>query len=238
MKHCPLKICDGTGFIPKEVNGETILKLCDCKKQSIMESSLSSKLDSAHMPIEYRKYTFEDFLEMSSYNMHADSNQNNVSIIEKLISDTNYFMDNIKILWIYGLFKNVGCTTIATLIARSLIQNNYKVRFIRMESLLSLFSKFDSSVKDLDNYDIFVIDGVFESTFISPNENKCRMGVSDFFNTAIDNNKRFIFTADKDLKNCEEAWFEFLKFVFIRYAKSLELKGTFESKLLLKNKLV
>ena len=172
-------ICNGSGFIETvdKETGEDVVKLCICKKDFISDEGLQRKQIQARIPVEFHKYTIEDYnIVTKDFSPDAKTfNKPNLDIINKIISDPSYFFNNFKVLWIWGTEPNSCHTSLAAIISKALLLHGSTVRFSSFTELIKSFTDFDNKdvLKDYKNHDVYIIDDCCDVTksFLSDKSN-------------------------------------------------------------------
>ena len=240
--NCPLQKCDGSGFIETvDKEGEPVIKLCDCKKDFISDEGLQRKQVQARIPPEFHKYTIEDYNNITIGFKETDItfNKSSLDIINKIILDPSYFLDNFKVLWIWGTEPNSCHTSLAAILARALILHGNSVRFSSFTELLKSFTDFNNPdvLKDYKNHDVYIIDDCCDvtRTFLSTKSDFVKVNLLEFFSSNIMNGKKFICTSNVDIDSID-AKFNDLKYLLQRYVYEMQLKGNISTILRNKNK--
>jgi hypothetical protein len=236
---CPLNRCDGSGFIETiDENNEPVIKLCECKKDFISEEGMQRKLVQARIHEEFHKYTMEDY-----YSLPIDfsKNREHLDIIDKIVKEPSYFLNNFKVLWIWGTEPNSCHTSLAIIMAKELIKHGSSVRFSSFQSLIQSFTDFDNKdiLKDYKNHDIYIIDDCCDVTkaFISTKSDFVKINLYEFFSSNLMSNKKFICTSNVPVKNIDTK-FNDIKFLLQRYSYEMNIKGNISSYLEEKNKIL
>lgn len=232
MEKC--KNCNGSGYIEviNEEDGETYMKICDCKKQSFTEDTLKRKLVDARIPIEYHKYTIEDYERLPFGPSIEKENEKGITIIKKIVAEPAFFEDNFKLLWIWGTDPNSCHTSLAIIIAKALMRHGHMVRFISMQNLVQMIMDFENkdALKEFHRFDTFIIDDACDTTrtFISTKSEYIKTNLIEFFSSNLTNDKKFICTSNVDVNSIDNV-FKDIKFIINRYAYEIKLQGDISS---------
>lgn len=223
------KICHGRTFIKDE---ETDMwKPCKCRLVQDKEDLLNLKLKNTYIPRHYTQHTIESYRKL----IRPDSfvkNKDSIDILESIIKDPNLFLDNYKVLWIWGKDPNAGHTTFSVMVGVALIEAGYKVRFIEMQTLVNNFTNFEGKEQffgDLARYDVYIIDDAFDNTRASVSDGYGRVQMFQFINNAFNSDKYFIMTSNIPLNSIsseKDNKYEQCRIILQRSLLSLELSGT------------
>lgn len=227
-------ICNGSGYVEIMKMGESYMKICECKRNEMAVDTFEKKVTEARIPIDYKNYTFEGYLSLPFELDIKESNKKNVVTIEKIISNPDYFRDNFKMLWLWGPDYNSGHTALAIIMAKALINHGFNVRFITMQNLVKLMTKFEDKIEleKLQKFDVYVVDDAFDvsRTFISTGSNFVKISLFDFFSSALADGKKFICTSNTSSRSISDEYKD-IKFLLSRYAYDVELKGDLSTKI-------
>lgn len=242
IKTCILGKCDGSGFIETiDENGEEVVKLCSCKKDFLSEEGVQRKLVQARVPIEFHKYTIEDYNNVTiGFSPDAKAfNKKSLDIINKIITEPSYFLNNFKVLWIWGKEPNSCHTSLAVILSKALLLHGSSVRFSSFQELIKSFTDFDNKdvLKDYKNHDVYIIDDCCDITksFLSTKSDFVKVNLLEFFSSNLMNGKKFICTSNVDIDSID-AKFNDLKYLLQRYVYEMQLKGNISTILRDKNK--
>jgi hypothetical protein len=222
-------ICQDFGFTKSVEDGEEIWSMCECKKKKETEEVESRKLVEAYIPKEYWEYTMEDYLKIPLMKQVREFNAPSIEIIKSCVNSPGYFIDNYKILWIWGPDINSCHTTLSVIIGKSLISQGKKIRFIKMQSLIDMFMKdFENkeSTANLMKYDVIILDDALDVSrcFISEKTNYTKILIFNFLTSFINEGKKFICTSNTDISGIDNRFNE-IRTILLRYAFPIEIRG-------------
>jgi DNA replication protein DnaC len=223
--------CKGSGFIIKEdpETGERKGFPCHCRLVRDEQNRLHVKLISADIPNEYWDYTFENYLSLPVGNsLTQKANKDKLDLFKTLLDDPGKFMQEYKVLWIWGPHQNACHTSLAVMLATELLKKNFKVKFITMQRLADAFINFDDKkeyFKNLENADVLVIDDAFDSTRCSISGEYTRIHLFNWLRDILTANKRLICTSKVKVDQIDVAFAQ-SKGLLQKYAKELELQGS------------
>jgi DNA replication protein DnaC len=132
-------------------------------------------------------------------------------------------------VWLWGDKKNAGCTTLAVIIGKTLIDQGYKVRFIKMLDLKRAYNDFNPVEfnKELDHYNVYIIDDAFSSDiWISEKQTHIKDELFHFIDSSLEQGKKFICTSDCNYLDIPDRFY-YIKHIFVRHAQSFYLAGSF-----------
>jgi DNA replication protein DnaC len=238
---CP--ICNGESFIIKYINPDTGEELgrddpngtdtavpCKCRIERDEATILKNNLTASAIPVIYWNYTFEGYMaETKKFNHHINT-KNTIPLqqYKRFLDNPKDFINNYKVLWIYGPHDNAGHTTLAVLIAKELIKLRYNVRFIKMSDLLDIFTDFNNKQDKLallNRSNIYLLDDAFDlSKCVTPGE-YVKMHMYNWVDSALANGKHFICTSSIKLQEMSLA-FGHCKTVLNRSYIQIELLGS------------
>jgi len=228
-KRCPQ--CKGSGFIIKEdpVTKEHKGYPCDCRIARDEQDRLYVKLISADIPNEYWEYTFENYLSLPiGTSLTQKANKDKLDLFKSLLDDPNKFMNEYKVLWIWGPHANACHTSLAVMLATELLKNNFKVKFITMQRLADAFVDFNDKkeyFKNLETADVLVIDDAFDSTRCSISGEYTKIHLFNWIRDALTANKKIICTSKVKVDQIDVA-FSQSKNLLQKYARELEIQGS------------
>jgi len=236
-------ICNGATFVIKYVNPETeeeigrddptgveIAYPCACRLEKDKEITLKNKLINAAIPVTYWNFIYEGYLELSKSLDYIIRQKNNVFLkqYEMYLNDPKIFLNNSKVLWIFGNDSNAGHTVLAVIFVKKLLELNYKVKYIRMNDLLNIFTNFDEKkdkLDDLSKVDIYLLDDAFDNTKCIDPKNYTKIHLYNWLDTALANGKYFICTSNVDIKSLNPT-FDNCKNILVRSITQLNILGS------------
>jgi len=224
---CP--ICKGKTFVRD--SEEDAWKPCECRIKKDTEDLLDLKIKNTFIPKHYTKYTLESYKKLVRPD-DLEKNQEQLMIMEKIVDNPRLFLDNYRVLWIWGSDSNSGHTTFAVMAGLALIDSGYKVRFVEMQALVNNFTNFDTKEQffgDLSRYDVYIIDDAFDSTRTAVSDGYGRVQLFQFINSAFNNDKYFIMTSNiplNSISSTDDNKYEQCRIILQRSILSLEFSGT------------
>lgn len=244
---CPLDICNGTGFKPviDETGNQSFIP-CDCRKQRDIKVILRQKLIEACIPPRLWGYNLDNYLSLPFKPDDKTFNAPNISILKSFIDNPSSFIgnnldfdpeepmdinSNKQILWIWGRDPNACHTTLAVILGTSLVNKGYKVRFISMQSLLDIFTNFESKeeeTKKLHNQDVIIIDDAFDMSRCVTMNNYKQGTMFSFINEYLNQNKHLICTSCMCITDMDQSFTQ-IKTLLLRSKIELELRGDITS---------
>jgi len=221
--------CKGSGFeirYDPETKEDTAYP-CECRLEREKRDSIRTKLVKACIPPKYWEYDIENY---STCFTSAMQKANEVSIdkLKGMISNPAEFIENYDVLWIWGEHPNAGHTSLAIILATELLKHKYKVRYLRMQELISAFTDFDKRKEFfsyLDGFDSYLIDDAFDSTRCIASGDYSRIHLFNWLSTALSNKKHFICTSKVDIPQIDKLY-EQSKNVLLKSYLSLNFQGT------------
>jgi len=229
MSRC--SICGGSTWIIRfnpETKEDTAYP-CECRLERDKRDSIRSKLVKAEIPPKYWEYTLDNYLTLPIGGSIV-TNANTVSIrkLQSFINTPKDFLDDINVLWIWGRNPNAGHTSLAVIFAVELLKKGSKVRFIKMQDLISAFTDFDDKkdfFRQLDSFDVYLIDDAFDTSRCTAAGEYSRIHLYNWISSAISYDKHFICTSKVDIPQIDKQ-FEQSKNVLLKSRISLEFQGT------------
>lgn len=227
MNDCPT--CHGRTFI---WNADTeVWAPCECRLKKDKEDFLDMKLKGSYIPKYYTRHDVASYKKLIRPG-DLEANAHSLQVIEAIVENPLVFIDNYRVLWIWGADSNSGHTTFAVMVGMALIEKGFKVRFIEMQTLVNNFTNFemkDQFFAELAGYDVFIIDDAFDSTRTSISDGYGRVQLFQFINNSFNNDKTFIMTSNVPLSSIsseKDGKYEQCRIVLQRSILSLEFKGT------------
>jgi DNA replication protein DnaC len=235
MSHCEL--CHGKGFTIR-FNSETkedTAYPCECWLKRDEESYRKNMLVKAHIPQKYWDYSLENYQSCPLENSDIkEANRPSVEKMDEFIKDPKKFLSNYSVLWIWGKQPNAGHTALAIMLARELLnlKNRRRVRFIRMQELLSEFTNFEEKkefFKNFEKFDIYLLDDAFDTTRCIASGEYTRIHLYNWLNSVISNKKYLICTSKIPITQID-VQFEQSKNLLLKPGVpcSLEFQGTIQ----------
>lgn len=242
---CPLNICNGSGFkVETDDKGYQSFVPCDCRKQRDVKVLLRQKLVEACIPPRLWGYTFDNYLSLPFKPEDKEYNKPYVNILQGFIENPKSFIGKTvdpithtvtltskQVLWLWGRDSNSCHTSLAVILGTSLINANYKVRFIDMQSLLDLFTNFDTKeeeTKRLMSVDVLIIDDAFDTTRCVTMTNYKQGTMFSFLNNFLNQNKHLICTSNLPIIDMDQSFLQ-IKTILLRSKIELELRGDITS---------
>ncbi len=163
--NCPYGECDGSGNSIIEVDGETYVRECKCKKQMIQ----ARRLRFANIPKEFKELTINSF-DTELYK--TEKNRDRAKLAKKaaanFIKKFDTFKEMGKGLYFYSIVKGSGKTRLAASLGNALINvNNVQVKFTTTIDLISEIkstynkeSKYTESqlIESITNVEVLILD--------------------------------------------------------------------------------
>jgi len=222
--------CGGSGFKIKydpETKEDTAYP-CNCRLDREKKDTIRTKLVRACIPPKYWEYDLDNYSNCFVGNsVIQDANSFNINKLKGIIDDPTYFIENYDVLWIWGTTPNAGHTSLAVILATSLLEHKYKVRFLRMQDLIASFTDFEEKkdfFKYLEGFDFYLIDDAFDSNRCIASGDYTRIQLFNWLSTAVSNNKKFICTSKVDIPKIDKQ-FEQSKNVLLKSYISMEFQG-------------
>lgn len=223
------KICHGRTFIR---DGEDdVWKPCECRLEQDKEDFLDLKLKNTFIPKHYTKYSIDSYKDSIRPDYLVKNNEA-INIIQSILDNPTLFLENYRVIWIWGKDPNAGHTTFAIMVGVALIDAGLKVRFMEMQSIVNNFTNFENKERffgELANYDAYIIDDAFDNTRTAVSDGYGRVQMFQFINNAFNNNKYFIMTSNTPLNsisNENDNKYEQCRIILQRSLLELELSGT------------
>jgi chromosomal replication initiation ATPase DnaA len=232
---CIYKLCNGTGFIPIiSESGEQEFKPCKCRIERSQKESLKKKRIDARIPVRYWDYSFDNYkrlakmLEPKLTPAILTQNQENIKILEDYINNPHKLLESSQVLWIWGSDDNACHTTLATILAESLLKINTKVLFLEFYRLMEMFTNFTTKseyFQQLQGYQVYVIDDAFDITRANATSYK-QAQLFGFLNDLLNENVHLICTSNISAKSIDPI-FSQLKIIINRSIEEVRLQGSF-----------
>ena len=238
------KICNGESFIIKHIHPDTGEELadkddstgvdtafpCECRLEKDKIDILKNKLIGASIPMSYWKFTYDGYLQKSILKLDYNIRQKSVESLDLYkgyLIDPKSFLDSFRVLWIYGSDDNSGHTTLAVIFIKELLKLSYKVKFIKMNDLLSIFIDFDkkqSKLDDLNTANIYLLDDAFDVTKCITSSAYTKINMYNWLDFALSNGKYFICTSNVSIQDIDET-FGHCQNILSRSAEQLKILG-------------
>ncbi|MHC8517024.1 ATP-binding protein [Sporosarcina sp. ITBMC105] len=217
---CPLKKCDGSGFIwikdwskrhEKNVMDEC-KKECDCYQQQRKQREIDKKLDLSGIPLIFSKATVQSF-DTSLYKV--DENRKIAEIAKKaavnFVENYPIMKEHGKGLYLYSQVKGSGKTRLASSIANALVKlYAADIAFIKSADLISQVKKTFGS-KETNAADVV---GTFRKVELLIVDDLALKGATSFeegilydvMDYRLENNKPTIFTSNVTIEGLENIY--------------------------------
>lgn len=238
-------ICNGSSFIIKRVHPDTGEELvdvddpigvdtafpCVCRLERDERDSLKNKLIGASIPLSYWDFTYDGYLKMSMIKVDQSVYQKNIKnldLYKDYLVNPRVFLDSYKVLWIYGNDSNSGHTVLAVLFVKELLKLRYKVKFIKMNDLLNIFTDFEkkqSKLDELNSVDIYLLDDAFDITKCIASGEYTKIHMFNWLDSVLSNGKHLICTSNVSIQGINTI-FSHCKNILLRSAIQLELLGS------------
>lgn len=232
---CPYGICGGTGFTPViSATGEQEFTPCKCRLERIQKESLRKKRIEARIPVRYWDYSFDNYkalakmLEPKLLPAVIASNAEYLKVLENYIDNPQKLLEGPQVLWIWGTDDNACHTTLATVLADSLLKVNAKVLFLEFYKLMEMFTNFSSRseyFQQLQGYQVYILDDAFDTTRCNPTNYK-QSQLFGFVNDLLNDNKHIICTSNISAKSIDNI-FSQLRIIINRSVEEVRLQGSF-----------
>ncbi len=230
---CPL--CKGVKVTIATIDGEEVAIPCECVKKQALEVKLTRAYDLAHLPKgAIRTYSLDQYEKLPIKPDLKEANKPAIEFFRQLISQPDFYYKNLqkRIIWIWGEEPNACHTTLAVIIGKAFIATElYRVRFISFQSLLSLFTNFDSlhsTLETFKEYDIYIIDDGFDLSRCMLHEKSSKFILSylfSFFNDCMHENKLLIITSNCSVNNIDKIFSE-TQIIVRRSAVEYHIQGS------------
>jgi len=224
-------VCHGSGWAIRynEKNKQDESEPCECRRERDERDAFRTKLVKACIPPEYWEYTLENYLTLPLGDSIVNkANALSVYELRKYMTDPLLFLNSYNVLWIWGRKPNAGHTSLAVIFAVELLKNKYKVRFMRMQDLVSAFTDFESK-KDfftyLEKFDVYLLDDAFDANRCIVPGDYTNIHLFNWMSAAMSNKKHFICTSKVDIVQISDK-FEQSKHLLLKSRLSLEFHGT------------
>lgn len=229
MIKCPYNMCDGSGYLEVEEDGEPVVKFCKCRKEKLNVDSLNNKLIEAHIPKRYWEYSLDSYSSLSFKPEVLENNKDSLDVFKRIMDDPLLFTNNYQLLWLWGSDENSGHTSLAIMFAKELLKIGHTARFITMHDLIKMLSDFDSkeALSSLKEPSVLIIDDACDVSrcYISVKGDFAKVALFDFIANAFNDGKYLICTSNVDIINIPDMYRELIA-IFLRHKLSLEFKGT------------
>lgn len=222
--------CHGTGFlIELSSEGESIAKPCECRKEKDQLITIQTRLIDARIPPLYWPYEMEQYKKLPISPKAKEFNQPAIEYMKAFIDDPTP-MVNYKstVLWIWGEEANACHTTLATILGKSLLHKDIRVRFISMLDLTNAFVEFDKKTdffNTLNQYRVFILDNAFDTTRCSATKDYTIVHLYNWLDTILGNEKILICTSNIPIAKIDNIYLQ-SKIALSRHYKELEIKGS------------
>lgn len=222
--------CNGSTWIIRfnpETKEDTAYP-CDCRLERDKQNNMRSKLIKAGIPPEYWEYTLDNYITLPLGNsVLATIKDTSINKLREYMETPKKFIDNFSVLWIWGRNPNAGHTSLAVILAVELLKKGNKVRFIKMQDLISAFTDFENKkdyFKQLESFDVYLIDDAFDTARCTASGEYSRIHLYNWLSTAISYGKCFICTSKIEISQIDKQ-FEQSKNVLLKSRVSLEFQG-------------
>ena len=238
------KICNGESFIIKHIHPDTGEELvdkddptgvdtafpCTCRLEKDERDILKSKLIGASVPISYWDFTYDGYLKKSmlalDHNIYQ-KNIKNLDLYKDYLANPKLFLDSYRVLWIHGDDDNSGHTVLAVLLIKELLKLKYKVRFIKMNDLLNIFTDFErkqNKLEELNSVDIYLLDDAFDVTKCIASGEYTKIHMFNWLDSVLSSGKHLVCTSNVPIQDINTT-FGHCKNILLRSSTQLKLSG-------------
>jgi len=182
------------------------------------------RLKNSNIPIEYQKWTWEDYLgeksrkevdQLKKYSEKVKSEFKQLRIQHdselKYTEEGKNIFNEVKVIYVFGHEKRVQKTTVACILGKELIKEGFIVKYIKFHRLINALLKttgysnneeFENEIKNLIRSDYIILDESFSKSssilFKSYEANLEIISKLDYFiRDYLDNGGKFIITSNE-----------------------------------------